>query len=109
MDVLSLQEESRRVLIEEKLVDYLIQVVHKTRNHPEIALGVSPRGSGALFRAAQSLALIEGRSFALPDDIKRLVEPVFAHRLMMVRTSGRPRTDARTVLREILEQTAVPA
>src|SRR5215467_8805931 len=82
-EVLFLQDESRKVHMEESIVDYMIEVVNRTRRHPEIELGVSPRGTAALFRAAQSLAMLEGRSFVIPDDIKTLAHPVFEHRLGM--------------------------
>jgi MoxR-like ATPase len=108
-EVLSLQDESRKVRTDEAIVDYMIQIVNRTRDHPEIELGISPRGTTALFRATQSLAIVEGRSFVTPDDIKRLVRPVFEHRLVMVRSGARARMDARTVLEEIIDQIAVPA
>ncbi len=108
-DVLSLQEESRKVHIDEAIVDYMIGLVNRTRNHPEIELGISPRGTVALFRATQALAMAEGRGFVIPDDIKRLVHPVFEHRLVMTRAGARARRDTRTILEEILEQTPIPA
>jgi MoxR-like ATPase len=108
-EVVSLQTESRKVHTDEPLVDYMIQLVNRTRNHPDIELGVSPRGTVALFRATQALAMVEGRSFVIPDDIKRLALPVFGHRLALARTGARARTDARTVLKSILEETSVPA
>ena len=70
--MVQLQEAVHRVTVEEALVDYMLAIVEKTRNHESLALGVSPRGSQALFRAVQALALIEGRDFAIPDDVKRL-------------------------------------
>src|SRR5712691_11470860 len=76
-EVLYLQNESRKVRMDEAIVDYLIHIVNRTRQHPEIELGVSPRGTAALFRAAQAFALLDGRSFVIPDDVKRLVNPVF--------------------------------
>jgi MoxR-like ATPase len=108
-EVLALQESSRKVRIDEAIVDYMLRLVNVTRNHADIELGISPRGTVALFRAAQALALIQARSFVLPDDVKRLVSPVFGHRLMMARSGTRPRTDARTVLKEILQQTPIPS
>jgi MoxR-like ATPase len=111
-EVLGLQEESRKVLIDEPVVDYMIQIVNRTRQHPEIQLGVSPRGTAALFRAAQAYAMLDGRRFVLPDDVKKLVHPVFEHRLVMGRNS-RTRTTAiapaKAVLTEILGQTPIPA
>jgi MoxR-like ATPase len=108
-EVVFLQDESRKVHMEESIVDYMIEMVNRTRRHPEIELGVSPRGTAALFRATQSLAMLEGRSFVIPDDIKKLVHPVFEHRLAMVRSGSRSHRDANTVLQEIVDQTPVPA
>jgi MoxR-like ATPase len=108
-EVLSLQEESHKIHIDDSLVDYMIEIVNRTREHPEIELGISPRGTAALFRASQSLAMVEGRGFVLPDDIKRLAHPVFEHRLVLVRSGGRARTEAKTVLAEIIDQTPIPA
>ncbi|MBI2150235.1 MAG: MoxR family ATPase [Acidobacteria bacterium] len=112
-EVLYLQEESRKIRIDEAIVDYMIQIVNRTREHAEIELGISPRGTAALFRAAQALAMMEARGFVVPDDVKRLVRPVFEHRLVMIRAGARGRVnagaDARTVLEEIVDQTPVPA
>jgi MoxR-like ATPase len=108
-DILQLQEESRKTHVDEKIVDYMIQIVDRTRHHPDIELGVSPRGTVALFRSLQALALIAGRGFALPDDVKRLVFPVFSHRLVIARSGARARMDSRTILQSILDQTPVPA
>jgi len=108
-DVLYLQDESRKIHIEEKVVDYMIQIVNRTRNHPDIELGISPRGTVALFRTAQSAALVEGRTFVAPDDVKRLAFPVFCHRIVVARSGARARSDARAVLQSILDETPVPA
>src|SRR4029077_13610786 len=82
-DILQLQAMVHRVVGGESLVDYMLAIVEKTRSHDSLALGVSPRGSQALYRAAQALALVEGRDYAIPDDIKRLAGPVFAHRVVV--------------------------
>ena len=74
-DVVQLQDAVQRVAVEEALVDYMLAIVEKTRNHESLALGVSPRGSQALYRAVQALALLEGREYAIPDDVKRLAVP----------------------------------
>src|SRR5262245_24743228 len=108
-EVLFLQEQSRQIRTNDAILDYMLQLVNRTRNHPDIELGISPRGTVALFRATQALALVESRSFVLPDDVKRLVYPVFAHRLVIARSGGRAKTDVRAVLKDILEQTPVPA
>jgi MoxR-like ATPase len=82
-DVMHLQAVVQRVAVEESLVDYMLAIVEKTRAHDSLTLGVSPRGSQALFRAVQALALLEGREYAIPDDVKRLAAPVFAHRVVV--------------------------
>jgi MoxR-like ATPase len=108
-DVVDLQAQSRKVHTDEAIVDYMLELVTRTRNHPDIELGISPRGTVALFRATQALALIESRSFVVPDDVKRLVHPVFAHRLVITRSATRSRSGSRAILKEILDQIPVPA
>ncbi len=108
-EVLALQDDSRKVHLDESIVDYMIDLVNRTRRHPEIELGISPRGTAALFRAAQAMAMLAGRSYVIPDDVKRLAKPVFEHRLVLIRSGARARSDAKTVLAEIIEQTPVPA
>lgn len=110
-EVMRLQEAVQRVTVDESLVEYMLAIVEKTRSHEALALGVSPRASQALFRTVQALALVEGRDFAIPDDVKRLAIPVFAHRVVInPRTSlGPRRTDAgERVIKEILSQMEVP-
>ena len=110
-DVLQLQEFVQRVSVEESLVDYMLAIVEKTRNHESLVLGVSPRGSQALYRAVQAMALIEGRDFAIPDDVKRLASPLFAHRVVInTRTTlVQRRADAgERIIEEILSQVEVP-
>ena len=75
-DLLHLQAQVQRVSVDESLVDYMLAIVEKTRAHEALSLGVSPRGAQALYRAAQALAMVEGRDYAIPDDVKRLVIPV---------------------------------
>jgi MoxR-like ATPase len=108
-DVIALQEDSRKVHIGEEIIDYMLAIVNSTRRHPEIELGVSPRGTVALFRCVQALALVHGRTYAIPDDVKRLVPCVFGHRLMIARNGAKARTDAQSILVRILEEAPVPA
>ncbi|MCA1594487.1 MAG: MoxR family ATPase [Acidobacteria bacterium] len=111
-DVLDLQRNVAAVSVDDALVDYLMRIVAATRDSEMLDLGVSPRGTLALFRAAQSLALTEGRDYCLPDDIKRLILPVFAHRLVVnSRFSSslhRRSEEAEAVLREIMKTVSVP-
>jgi MoxR-like ATPase len=110
-EVVQLQDAVHRVTVEDSLVDYMLGIVERTRNHESLALGVSPRGSQALYRAVQALALVEGREYALPDDVKRLAVPIFAHRVVInTRTTlMQRRTDAgERIIEEILNQVDVP-
>src|SRR4051794_34748338 len=110
-DILQLQDAVHRIVVEEALVDYMLAIVEKTRNHESLTLGVSPRGSQALYRAVQALALLEGREYAIPDDVKRLASPLFAHRVVInTRTTLVPRRAdvGERVIEEILSQVEVP-
>jgi MoxR-like ATPase len=110
-DIWQLQESVHRVAVEEALVDYMLAIVERTRNHEFLTLGVSPRGSQALYRAVQALAMVEGREYAIPDDVKRLATPVFAHRVVInTRTTlVQRRADmGERVIEEILSQVDVP-
>jgi MoxR-like ATPase len=110
-ELLQLQEQASQVAMDDSLVDYMLAIVEKTRNHESLALGVSPRGSQALYRAAQGMALIEGRDYVIPDDIKRLVIPVFAHRVAInARTSLAQRSTeaSERILQEIMTLIEVP-
>jgi len=110
-DVLRLQEGVQRISVEDALVDYMLAIVDKTRTHESLALGVSPRGSQALYRAVQALALLEGRDYAVPDDVKRLAVPLFAHRVVINtrNTLVQRRADVgERIIEEILSQVEVP-
>ncbi|HEY0788483.1 MAG TPA: MoxR family ATPase [Thermoanaerobaculia bacterium] len=78
-----LQDQVGRVHVNESLVDYLMTIVHATRKHAEVELGVSTRGALTFFRACQALAMVGGRDFVIPDDVKTLAVPVLSHRIML--------------------------
>ena len=110
-EVLRLQQAVADVSVDDAIVDYLMRIVVATRSSEMLDLGVSPRGTLALFRAAQALALTEERDFCIPDDIKRLVVPVFAHRLTVssrYASAMRRSEEAEAVLQEILKTISVP-
>jgi MoxR-like ATPase len=110
-EVVELQQTVARVVVDDALVQYLMRIVAATRTSEMLDLGVSPRGTLALFRAAQALALTEDRSYCIPDDIKRLVVPVFAHRIVVssrFSSSLRRSEEAEAVLNEILKTVSVP-
>jgi MoxR-like ATPase len=110
-DIHQWQETVGQVRVDDSLVSYMLGFVAKTREHENIALGVSPRGSQALYRAAQALALLEGRSFCIPDDFKRLAIPVFAHRIVVssrYASTLKRSEQAEALVREIVEGAEVP-
>jgi len=78
-----LQIQIQKVLVEEKLLNYIAQLVIKTRNHPHLYLGASPRASIAVMNASKAMAAIQGRDFVIPEDIKKVLVPVLAHRVIL--------------------------
>ena len=110
-DVLQLQESASRVTVDEALLDYMLAIVKRTRSHEALSMGVSPRGAQALFRASQALAAVEGRDYVIPDDVKRMAVPVFAHRVVLNAKSfagKRAAEAAEKVIEEILTLSDVP-
>jgi len=109
--VVEIQSWVPHVRVDESLVDYMLAIVEKTRTHESFSLGVSPRGAQALYRATQALAMLEGRDYALPDDVKRLVIPVFAHRVVLhprVMAAHRSADLSDRILQELLTLVEVP-
>jgi len=110
-DVLEMQEAVKQIRVDESLVNYALDIVAKTRKSEFLSLGVSPRGSQALYRAAQAMAFLEGRNFCTPEDFKPLVVPVFAHRIVvnnLYSSMLRKSEQSDQVLKEIIETVAVP-
>ena len=110
-DLLHLQEAVDHIAVDDALVDYMLAIVKHTRAHDALAMGVSPRGAQALFRASQALAAVEGRDYATPDDVKRMAVPVFAHRVLLsTRAAAGQRWAgaAEKILEEILMLVDVP-
>ncbi|MFQ5793107.1 MAG: AAA family ATPase [Acidobacteriota bacterium] len=110
-EVCEIQEKVRAVRVDASLADYLVRLVATTRDSEELALGVSPRGTLLLQRAAQAHALVSGRNYLIPDDVKSVAIPVLAHRVIpRVRASVGAKRDseAETILRGILETVPVP-
>jgi len=107
-EILEIQNSVRDIYVDESIDDYIINIVKSTRNNPDIQLGASPRGSLALFRSAQAWAVINGRDYVLPDDVKELVKAVLGHRLIVkpeVRLRGQTSED---VLANVLKQVHIP-
>jgi MoxR-like ATPase len=110
-DILEVQSLVDTVRVDDSLLDYMMTIVEATRHSEFLHVGASPRGSLALHRAAQALAFYEGRNYCIPDDIKRLVLPVLAHRVIVSSKYVSPykrSEEAEDILTEILENIAVP-
>ncbi len=107
-DLVAAQRAVREVHVDEKVRRYLMQIVHETREHQELALGGSPRASLALFRTGQAMAAILGRNFVLPDDVKRVAPAVLTHRLIVRPESRLRKVTAAAVVDEILSEIPVP-
>ena len=106
----SLQQATRDVRVDDSISEYLLKIVTATRDHSQLSMGVSTRGALTFYRAIQARSLIENRDYATPDDVKQLAIPVLAHRVVcqgVVREGHRDK--ARTVIRQILDNTRVPA
>jgi MoxR-like ATPase len=104
-----LQRSIDAIHVSDAVLSYILRLVVATRQHFDIALGASPRASLALYRASQAAAALAGREFVLPDDVKRLAEPVLRHRLLLKSESALRGRSPAAVLREILQSTPVEA
>jgi MoxR-like ATPase len=110
-EVTMLQSATAAVAVDEALVDYIMAFVEKTRRHPSLVLGVSPRGAQMIYRAAQAMATVEGRDYVVPDDVKRVILPVCTHRVTLDRRASVMPRSSDTVdrlLAEILTEIDVP-
>ncbi|GAC1437312.1 MAG: MoxR family ATPase [Terriglobales bacterium] len=110
-DVLEMQDAVTKVRVDDSLVNYALAIVGKTRDSKYFSLGVSPRGSQMLYRAAQAMAFLDGRTFCVPEDFKPLVAPIFAHRVVvngLYSSTLKKSEQAEQVIQEIVETVPVP-
>jgi MoxR-like ATPase len=107
-DVLKLQETVKKIYVDDLVKKYIVLLVEATRHHPSIYLGSSPRGSLALYRTAQAHALLNGRDYVLPDDVKALCEPALAHRSLLSSQGPSHGKEGRSAITDILETISVP-
>ena len=107
-EVLSAQDQVQEIYVDDLIKRYIVDLVTATRDHPDIYLGASPRGSIALFRTGQARAAITGRDFVIPDDVKALAAPTLAHRLIISPSARIKNVDPRAVIQEVLDSTPVP-
>jgi len=108
-EAVNLQRLSASVRVHPDLVRYIVRIAEASRRHPDVALGISPRGSQALLRAAQAYALVQGRDHVVPDDVKRLAVPVLAHRLLLHYAAPGRASRPEEVVRGVLAEIEVPA
>jgi MoxR-like ATPase len=108
-EILDIRRQTQEIYVEPSVRRYLLEIIGRTRTDPAISLGCSPRASLALYRASQALALIQGRDFVLPDDIKRLAVPVLGHRLILSTEAYLHNTSKEKLIGDILSSVPVPA
>lgn len=107
--IVRLQDAVREVAFDEAISEYLLEIVYRTRDCSELRVGVSTRGALSLYRAAQAMAMVEGRQYVVPDDVKRLAPHVLAHRVLLkgfLRVGQREAAEA--IIRRLVDQTPVP-
>ena len=107
--MLALQEATRQVAVEESIADYLLDIVSATRQSSLLQVGVSTRGALCLYRATQSLAVIENRDYVVPDDVKRLAVPVLAHRVIARSFHQGERQAVETLIQRLVDEVPVPS
>jgi MoxR-like ATPase len=107
-EIVAAQQQVKSVYVDVKVRQYLLQIVQETRSHASLALGAGPRATIALFRASQAMAAIRGRNFVQPDDVKKVMEPVMSHRLILRPESRLRKMTTDQILQEILAEIAVP-
>ena len=107
VDVLQWRQEVRKVSVHEDIKTYILQIIHATRQHAHVELGLSSRASLALLHAAQGHAYIRGRSYVTPDDVKLMVSPLASHRLMLT-AEGMLIHEPKEILKEIVESVQAP-
>jgi len=107
-ELLAAQNAVKSIYADDLIKEYIVELANATRRHPDIYLGVSPRGSLALFRTSRALAALRGRTYVIPDDIKALLEATFAHRLIISPSARIKNVEARAVVEQISQSIPVP-
>nr|NIQ02095.1 ATPase [Nitrospinaceae bacterium]NIR56070.1 ATPase [Nitrospinaceae bacterium]NIS86515.1 ATPase [Nitrospinaceae bacterium]NIT83353.1 ATPase [Nitrospinaceae bacterium]NIU45559.1 ATPase [Nitrospinaceae bacterium] len=110
-DILELQKQVESVRVDGVLVDYILSILTATRHCPHLSLGVSPRGGLIYQQAARARALVQGRDYCIPDDIKQLAVPVLCHRVIPQSHQGalqRRYADTAAIIRDLIDQVGIP-
>ncbi|MGD6832835.1 AAA family ATPase [Sutcliffiella halmapala] len=106
-EILDFQQDVKKVKVSSVVEDYILEIVHATRSHEEIEVGVSPRGTLALMRAAQGSAYINGRGYVLPEDVKKMSPYVLSHRIVLTMEGSLKKTN-KQILNDVLSRVTVP-
>ncbi len=107
-ELIAAQDAIKDVHVERLILEYIVSLVEASRNHDDVYLGASPRGSLALYNTSRAWAALQGRDYVIPDDVKEMAEPSLAHRLIMSPAARMKNVDSRLVVRELLTATPVP-
>lgn len=107
-DIIWVQEEIKKIHLDESLRNYIVAIVEKTRNHPDVVIGSSIRGSISLFRAAQAWAFYNSRNYVIPDDIIKMMVPVLSHRLVLSQGAKLKKIGPEDILKDIVQSVRVP-
>ena len=107
-ELLEAQEQIRATFVDDLVKEYIVELVGASRKHPDVYLGASPRGSLALFKTAQARAVLDGRDYITPDDIKSLAEATLAHRMIISPAARIKNVDSRSLVDELLRSVPVP-
>ena len=108
-DIVAAQRHYTQVAVHDDVLAYMLDIVERTRRHPDVALGVSPRGSQALLKAVQVRAILQGRDFVTPDDVKAMAKPVLAHRILLNHSMRLKEGGAEAIIDQLLREAPVPA
>lgn len=106
-EILDLQNKCRHIHIHPSIGEYIIQLANASRSHPLISIGVSPRASKALYRTVKAWALLQGREFVIPDDVKDMLIPVWNHRLILKADAHINNIKSEDILEEILNSVEI--
>jgi MoxR-like ATPase len=107
-ELVTAQSAVRQVYVDDLVKEYIVELATATRNHPDVYLGVSPRGSLALFKTTRAYAALQGRDYVIPDDVKGLLEATFAHRLIISPSARIKNVESRTIVQQIASSVPVP-
>ncbi len=107
-DIIQLQQEAKKVHIAESIRDYIVAILNSLRHHQDLLLGPSPRAGIALFKGARALAFIEGRDFAIPDDVKRLLIPALCHRLRISAEAEIENVTPEAIINQVATEVPIP-